>query len=931
MINSKLVYFVLVFLYFVCSSVSSYSNTSLTTTTTTTHNKYKCSVQQSRALLLFKHSLLSINNSYYEHDFMCMDWLGAAGYYPIMMNWKTNTDCCDWNGVTCDHSTADVIGLDLSCGMLQGTLHHNTSLFNLPHLKRLNLAFNDFSNSKIPREIGRFSKSLTHLNLSGCMFSGDVPPGITLLHYLVSLDLSQNPISLEPDGFIHMLQNFTFLKKLSLSDIYNLSSPLPSYRNISCLSLELLNLRSTGLQGKLPGYIFNLPSLEILDLSGNNVSIDEIPSGISLLPKLVSLDLSDNLRIQRHVFIRLVNNSTLLRELRLSSVNLMGSLPKSPLNLTHLTYLDLSYNKLNGTLPSWLFTFPTLEYLLLDNNMFNGGVRPFNASALPSFKALSLSQMQLGGQIDQTLILQLTNLRYLDISSNNFTSHWELDALLSSLTNLEILDLSFSGLSITTNNATTHHANPNMRFLGLRSCKLNESPVVSLRYLRNLEVLELSSNDIHGQFPTSICNMSNLRKLYLSENSFRGVIPQCLGNITDLDRLYMYSNKLEGLLPPSICNLGRLSSLDLSNNSLGGVIPQCFGNLSNLAIMNLGNNDFHGTIPNTIGYPGTLQWLILKGNNLQGELPNSLSNCHDLGVLDLESNYLNGTFPDWLGGLSNLQVLNLRSNMFYGPIVTSYVVEVSFQSLLVLDLSHNRFVGQLPTKYFQSFNAMKHVIRGSTMPEYLNIAVDMTVKGQDLLFEYLLVNYMIIDLSSNKFEGDIPNVIGNLISLKVLNLSHNNLKGEIPYALGNLSEIESLDLSCNRLTGEIPKSIAGITNLEYLNLSENNLVGRIPEGKQFSTFEMSSFQGNPKLCGFPLPNCSEHPHEPQLEEDEEEDNGFTWKVVMMGYGCGTFVGLLMGYFMLSTGRPKWFNDIADAGIYLIRTRQTKRRYIFIGR
>ncbi|XP_071720605.1 receptor-like protein 32 [Rutidosis leptorrhynchoides] len=617
----------------------------------------------------------------------------------------------------------------------------------------------------------------------------------------------------------------------------------------------------------------------------------------------------------------------------------MGSLPKSPLNLTHLTYLALQGNKLNGTLPSWLFTLPSLESLYLFNNMFNGDV-PFNSFGLPSFiKNLSLSFNQLGGQIDQTLILQLTNLRYLDISSNNFTSHWELDALLSSLTNLEVLDLSFSGLSITTNNATTHHANPNMIYLGLASCKLNEFPVVPLRYLRNLELLDLSINDIHGQFPPSICNMSNLITLYLFENSFRGVIPQCLENMTNLADLQMYSNQLEGLLPPSICNLGGLLSLDLSNNNLGGVIPQCFGNPgSDFVFINLGNNDFHGTIPNTLGYRGTLQGLILKGNNLQGELPNSLSNCHDLEVLDLENNNLNGTFPDWLGGLSNLKVLNLRSNMFYGPIATSFVVDVSFQSLLVLDLSHNRFVGQLPTKYFQNYNAMKHVVRGSTMPEYLLIngtefynPVVMTVKGLDLLFEKLLVNYMIIDLSSNKFEGDIPNIIGNLISLKVLNLSHNNLKGEIPYALGNLLEIESLDLSCNRLTGEIPKSLAGITNLEYLNLSENNLVGRIPKGEQFSTFDMSSFQGNPKLCGFPLPNCSDHPHEPQLEKDDEEDNGFTWRVVMMGYGCGTFVGLLMGYFMLSTGRPKWFNDIADAGIYLILTRQTKRRYIFIGR
>ena len=126
----------------------------------------------------------------------------------------------------------------------------------------------------------------------------------------------------------------------------------------------------------------------------------------------------------------------------------------------------------------------------------------------------------------------------------------------------------------------------------------------------------------------------------------------------------------------------------------------------------------------------------------------------------------------------------------------------------------------------------------------------------------------------------------------MLNLSHNSLIGPIPHALGNLIEIESLDLSWNQLSGEIPQNLADIKTLEVLNLSQNDLVGRIPEGPQFSTFEGNAFGGNPNLCGTPLPKkCSEHSHEPQLESDEE--SGFTWEVVTLGYGCGTILGLVM--------------------------------------
>ncbi|XP_076928004.1 receptor-like protein 9DC3 [Bidens hawaiensis] len=105
-------------------------------------------------------------------------------------------------------------------------------------------------------------------------------------------------------------------------------------------------------------------------------------------------------------------------------------------------------------------------------------------------------------------------------------------------------------------------------------------------------------------------------------------------------------------------------------------------------------------------------------------------------------------------------------------------------------------------------------------------------------------------------------------------------------------------------------------------------MGHIPQGKQFNTFEGKSFGGNPKLCGQQLPNkCSERMHEPQLEDDrdgDEEDIAFTWKVVMMGYGCGTLLGFVLGSLMLSTGSPKWINAIADAD-HMILKRPNKRR------
>ena len=145
-----------------------------------------CPHGQALALLQFKQSF-SIDNS---SSWYC-DEYGGTTSYPKTEHWKDGSDCCSWDGVSCDLETGHVIELDLSCSWLFGTIHSNSTLFRFPHLQRLNLAFNDFSGSSVSAGFGRFS-SLTHLNLSESEFSGRISPEISHLSNLVSLDLTWN-------------------------------------------------------------------------------------------------------------------------------------------------------------------------------------------------------------------------------------------------------------------------------------------------------------------------------------------------------------------------------------------------------------------------------------------------------------------------------------------------------------------------------------------------------------------------------------------------------------------------------------------------------------------------------------------------------------------------------------------------------------------
>ncbi|TXG67658.1 hypothetical protein EZV62_008933 [Acer yangbiense] len=221
-----------------------------------------CSHEQSSALLHFK-QLFSFNQ-YSDYPSLCYTQL----HYPKMKYWKDDTDCCSWDGVACDMVTGHVIGLDLSCSQLYGSIPSNSSLFLLSHLQKLNLASNDFNLSQISSDFVRFP-SLTHLNLSSSNFYGQVPFEITHLSKLISLDLSGYHLTLETLFMKGLVHNLTGLEELVLENV-NMSTVVSGYLTNLSSSLTLLSLKGCELQGSFPDNIFRLPSLHTLTLFSNN-------------------------------------------------------------------------------------------------------------------------------------------------------------------------------------------------------------------------------------------------------------------------------------------------------------------------------------------------------------------------------------------------------------------------------------------------------------------------------------------------------------------------------------------------------------------------------------------------------------------------------------------------------------------------------------
>ncbi|KAM3324834.1 hypothetical protein P3S67_005986 [Capsicum chacoense] len=364
------------------------------------------------------------------------------------------------------------------------------------------------------------------------------------------------------------------------------------------------------------------------------------------------------------------------------------------------------------------------------------------------------------------------------------------------------------------------------------------------------KILDLSNNSFGG-INQEFKSNNTLGFVSVKQNQLQGPIPKSLVDQLYLQFLTLSHNNFSGQIASTVCNLKRLILLDLGSNNLNGTIPQCLGEMSGLTVLDLNNYHHSGTINTTFYTENQLRIINLYGNKLQGKVPPSLINCRRLEFLDLGNNELNDTFSCWLGGLPYLRILSLRSNKLHGPISDSRTNN-SFAQIQVIDLSSNGISGNLPMSLFENFQAMKITGENSGTREYIadyysvyyTNTLIVTTKGWDREFFHVLTTNIIIDFSRNRFEGYVRSIIVDLVGLRALNLSHNGLEGVIPTSLQHLSVLESLDLSSNKIGGEIPQLLASLTFLAVLNLSHNHLVGCIPKGKQFDTFEKSSYQGN---------------------------------------------------------------------------------------
>ena len=308
--------------------------------------------------------------------------------WNLSNGWMSATPICQWHGVKCIDGELEthrsVKSIELVNNQIKGPVP--SEVFKLQYLESLNLSNNKLTGF-LPSHLPKAKKlkdvnlndntmrgpihddftsntKLTSLQLRNNYFDTTIPKSLGTVKSLQILDLSKNKLAAllpsELAGLVNLSKYIIgFWSSLMQTFLNNLTV---YFLTIFFNSSEALILNNNELNGAIPHQLFtDMSNLETVSMHDNDFG-STIPSSMSKLRRLKTLDLSGN--------------------------SLSGTIPNL-IQATMLESLILKQNRLDRELPHFLGSLQSLKELELQNNGFIGKV-PSQLGQLTKLGALSL-------------------------------------------------------------------------------------------------------------------------------------------------------------------------------------------------------------------------------------------------------------------------------------------------------------------------------------------------------------------------------------------------------------------------------------------------------------------------------------------------------------------------------------------------------------
>ncbi|KAI4459845.1 antigen bsp putative-related [Holotrichia oblita] len=699
----------------------------------------------------------------------------------------------------------------------------NKSLRYLQKLRHLDLSGNDIIEIAADDWRG-LENSLETLILSNNAINSLPADAFSGLPQLDTLDLNGNNLrEIDPSVFRDGMGKLThvYLSDNQLSVIpYQALQPLKLLKYLD-LSYNIINKMQAQTDPLNPSQEFNYDlSLDTLRLDYNQLTIIESAAFqyFDVLNKTY-LDGNPLLEIQESAFMHAVIKELYIRKCGLNHISPLafGGLENS------LQILDLSGNNISSLSEEIFHRFDVIRTLVLRGN----SIKNLNPTQFFSGLQYTLLYLDLSGTENEAMsIPDLKRLRQLRKLSLSKISHSDLtpDLFQDFGRDLEELSINFANLKSIKNNAF-------QRLRSLRKLDLSENlisvieanafedvafslttlilahgfastlqelPLDSFRYLKNLKELDISNNKLKSLADTSFHFLKKLRVLEVQDNVIENVLKGTFQGDThsELEIIYFSFNHITSIQQHTFVNLASLEQLHLDDNRIENIERRAFMNLAKLKRLNL------------------------KGNRISTISYEAFQNLPELEDLDMSYNNINNfefSMFDLVGTLSMLRV-NVSHNK-----IRELSVNFSFtfsqdsgvgglhSNIKVLDLSYNN-ITSISKQYFQpAILSLTHLYLSNN--KIINATKDVFGNIDHL---------QVLDISYNQL-GEIDfDTFRNTRRLQILRASHNNIV-EVSYDLfRSLSNLRIVDLSHNKLR-ILPDNLFREEGLESLDLSHNAL------------------------------------------------------------------------------------------------------------
>ncbi|XP_050666828.1 chaoptin isoform X1 [Leptidea sinapis] len=672
---------------------------------------------------------------------------------------------------------------------------------------------------------------------------------------LKELDFSHNSLRRLPDRLLAGVRgNLTklVLAHNLLGDILNPIFSTAELHNLP--ALEELDITGNNIRGLEEGLLIGCNVLKTFRLDRNNmVSIPSVSLNGPLSLKVLSL---------RENRIATLRQASFISQKTLEEINLYGNMISNIeggafISLNELRSLELGRNRLSKLNSDVFQGIENLEKLDLSENFIND----FPTVALKSFtslKHLNLSSNMIT-MLDSSHLNSLASLQVLDLSRNNLvklspgtfvglSDLTYLDIGVNSLRTLE--DDTFDGLVnlqtllLRDNNILLIPGTALSRLPALTSVHLGFNRVTALSsdILRavsdRINSLVLSRNVIRELPPAAFDHFKNLQHLDLSGNLLNSISSEVFTGLeTTLEFLSLSQNRILGFTGQQL-KFVSLWFFDISGNQISEIPVNAFESIPSLSHLNISHNLHMSVLPqNIFSHNDALLVVDISDVGLKALPVNLFSKNRNLERIYLSHNNLQEISEGSFKNLKNLTHLDLSYNNIVTIRTPAFVNVMSIQYLSLRGNQLNAFKGE----FFNTGTSLEVIDVSNNQLSYL---FPSSFKIHPRLREIILTNnkfnffpselistlqYLeLVDLSGNVLKNVDELDFARLPKLRTILLARNELETVSEMAFHNSSQIQNIDLSFNRIDRLGDRVFEGIIRLEILNLA-GNLLSELPE------------------------------------------------------------------------------------------------------